>query len=266
MAKTFFDSSTFFSLFQPLWDTTCQKYVEENLNLHLSLEAKEKMFRYIEALLTSNQYMNLTALTRPEEVAWLHIVDSLCLEHALQTFFQKKAYEKKCLDVGTGAGFPGFLLQILFPKQSMVLLDSLEKRLKFIQVQAENLLVPKIETLHGRAEDWAKQAKYRGQFDLVFARALASLPTLLELCGAFLKEKAYFFAMKGRQAEEELRDSQYALKILGLKKVEEFHYTLPHKQEERKILVFQRLTPCPPAYPRRPSLPQEKPLLPKERT
>ncbi len=212
----------------------------------------ELLTEFSRLVLETNEVMNLTAITEAEEFYSKHIMDSLSL-------LQYTQGGKRLLDVGSGAGFPGIPLKILSPGLEVVLLDSLQKRIRFLDSVIETLALEKISTLHARAEDAGHLADLRESFDLVTARAVAALPTLLELCTPFLALGGRFLAMKGNR--DELKASATAIKTLGVSFVREIAYSLPGAQGERTILEFIKEKPTPKRYPRKAGTPGKQPLL-----
>lgn len=272
MAKEIFCKESFEQAFLPLFSKH-HSFLTKNLGFSFTDKEVEKSLFYANEMLEKNQYMNLTALTTAEKVFFLHFVDSLYLEHFMQVFFQTSKEdwrEKKIADVGTGAGFPAFYLHTLFPKKSLFLMDSLKKRLVFLEELQEKLNAFSLESLalkereknvhfvHGRAEDLGQNTLYREKMDIVCARAVASLPTLLEYCMPLVAEGGYFFAMKG--SKDELSMAENALRQLESECVKTYEYTLPFENEERKIYVFQKKKKISKKYPRKSPLPFEKPL------
>lgn len=269
MPKEIFCKESFEQAFLPLF-SQYQHFLTQNLGFSFTEKEIEKSLFYANEMLEKNQYMNLTALTTAEKVFFLHFIDSLYLEHFMQAFFQNSKEnwrEKKMADVGTGAGFPAFYLHTLFPKKSLFLMDALKKRLVFLEelqekfkhFSSENLVAEtKVHFVHGRAEDLGQNVLYREKMDIVCARAVASLPTLLEYCMPLVAEGGYFFAMKG--AKDELSMAENALAQLESECVKTYAYTLPFENEERKIYVFQKKKKISKKYPRKSPLPFEKPL------
>ena len=185
-----------------------EKYAVE-FGLELS-DKQLKMFDiYYQLLVEWNEKINLTAITDPGEVAVKHMVDSLsvCDEKIINN-------SSKTIDVGTGAGFPGIPIKIMYPDMQLTLLDSLNKRVKFLQTVADKLDFRNIEIIHGRAEELGKQKNYREKYDVVFSRAVARMPVLCEYALPFVKIQGYFIALKGRQYEAEIAMAQNALKVL----------------------------------------------------
>ena len=172
----------------------------------------------------------------------------------------EKTKDKKLADIGTGAGFPGIALKILLPDLNVTLIDSLEKRIKFLNVVCENLELEGISAVHGRVEDLAHDVCFRENFDLVTARAVASLPVLSEYCIPFIKKDGIFFAYKSEKAEEEIALSNNALNVLS-SKIERFcEFTIPGTDLHRSIIVIRKEEKTSEKYPRRSGTPSKKPL------
>jgi 16S rRNA (guanine527-N7)-methyltransferase len=204
-------------------------------------------------LLEWNEKMNLTAIEEDREVIVKHFVDSLSIVP-----FLKEVHH--IVDVGTGAGFPGIPLKIVLPSLEVVLLDSLEKRVGFLNTVISSLQLHGISAVHSRAEDAGSSPKYRGKFDAAVARAVASLPVLLEYCLPMVKIDGIFIAMKG-SCSEEIAASGKALEILGAKIEEVIEFTLPHSDMKRNIIIIRKLRQTPTKYPRKAGKPSKEPLI-----
>ena len=209
---------------------------------------------YGNLLLEWNEKINLTAITEPKEVLYKHFYDCiLFLKH------NDLPQNATLVDVGTGAGFPGMVLKIVRPDLKITLLDSLNKRLVFLNDVIEKLGLSDIKTLHMRAEDAGKSKQTREKFDFATARAVAYLPTLMEYCAPLVKVGGYFVSMKGPSAEEEIKESQNAMKILGLSSPELSLETLTG-DEKRAFIYFKKISQTPPKYPRKPADISKQPL------
>ncbi|NLJ81089.1 MAG: 16S rRNA (guanine(527)-N(7))-methyltransferase RsmG [Firmicutes bacterium] len=225
------------------------------LGLEIKPLALEKMLRFTNLLLEENKRQNLTGLVQPEEVAVKHFLDSLsCLLLPWQS-------ELKCLDLGTGAGFPGIPLALARPRWTFLLVDSRAKRLQFLESALKELEIDNVEVLHSRAEDAGRNPAYRGGFDLVVSRAVAHLPVLLELSIPFLKQSGKFLALKARDAGQELKESELALEELGAKLEQTFPFRLPLQMGKRNLLVFVKAAATPEKYPRKAGIPLKRPLI-----
>ncbi|SHF03856.1 16S rRNA m(7)G-527 methyltransferase [Thermoanaerobacter uzonensis DSM 18761] len=215
----------------------------------------EHFQKYYALLLEWNQKMNLTAITEESEVVIKHFLDSLS---AIKS--EKIKGDEKIIDVGTGAGFPSIPLKIVFPKLKATLLDSSKKRIIFLEEVINKLDINEIELIHGRAEDIGKDIKFREQFDLSVARAVAPLNILLEYTLPFVKVDGYFIALKGREIKEEIKNSQKALKELKgrIEKIEEVK--LPYSDILHHLIIIKKTDKCPTKYPRRANAIQRSPL------
>lgn len=226
------------------------------LELCLTEEQIEQFSDYYELLIEWNEKINLTALTEPEDVALKHMIDSL-------TCYQPKWFGQapKVIDVGTGAGFPGLPLKIFQPHIELTLLDSLNKRLNFLQATLEKTGITDVKLIHARAEEGARKPELRDQFDLAVSRAVARLVVLAELCLPFVKQGGYFLAMKGAKAQEELDEAKKSIHLLGGAVKDVCPVSLPGLDDQRFIIVIQKNGSTPKSYPRRPGQIEKKPLL-----
>lgn len=227
----------------------------EKLNIHLNEKRVYQFMKYYEMLIETNKVMNLTAITDFDEVIDKHFVDSLALIQAIDL-----NKELKVIDVGTGAGFPGIPLKIAFPELDILLLDSLNKRIHFLDQVISELGLENIQTIHGRAEDFGKNPLYREKFDLCVSRAVANLSTLSEYCVPFVKVDGYFISYKSGKVQEELDASRHAVDILGGKVEKCLNYALADTDMERSLVVIHKLKPTKKAYPRKAGKPSKEPL------
>ena len=216
----------------------------------------EQFEKYYELLIEWNKVMNLTGITEFDEVMQKHFVDSVAAAEYVEM-------EKinSLIDVGTGAGFPGIPLKIVYPHLQVTLLDSLNKRIKFLDEVVDNLGLTGIETVHGRAEDAAKKAEYREQFDLSVSRAVANLASLTEYCLPFVKVGGKFVSYKSVSVDEEIAQSKKAVYVLGgeIGKVEKFN--LPESDMERSLVIIEKKRSTPKKYPRKAGMPTKEPLV-----
>lgn len=220
----------------------------------LSDEQIDKFSLYARLLVEWNEKINLTAIKDPEGIVIKHFLDSLSITELIPE------ETKTLLDVGTGAGFPGIPMKLIRENLKVTLLDSLEKRVKFLNETCKSLMLKDILPIHGRAEDFGADKKFRERFDLVTARAVAKLPVLLEYCLPFVRTKGLFIAMKGPDAKEELKESQNALDILGGEIGDVKSFTLPHSNIERYIILIRKCRHTPTKYPRKSGSPTKNPI------
>ena len=186
-----------------------------------------------------------------------HFVDSLSIVKAISDLGEK---EWRVIDIGTGAGFPGIPMAIMWPKLHFTLMDSLNKRIAFIQEEAARLELKNIEAVHSRAEDLAKDSSYREQYDLCVSRAVANLSTLSEYCLPFIHKDGTFIPFKSGQVEEERREAKKALSILGGVEDAIIRFSLPEEEGERCLLRIKKIRATPQKYPRKAGLPAKEPL------
>lgn len=225
------------------------------LEITLSEKQMNQFITYYEMLVEKNKVMNLTGITEWEEVVQKHFLDSLSLVYAVDI-----EDGMKVLDLGTGAGFPGIPLKITFPEMQIVLLDSLNKRIKFLQEVIDALGLKGIKAIHGRAEEFAQKGEYRESFDLVVSRAVANLSTLSEYCIPFVQVGGSFVAYKSGEIGEELDAADHAIMTLGgaLASVEEF--ALPDSDVSRSLIVIDKEESTKKKYPRGGGKPSKDPL------
>lgn len=226
----------------------------ESLNIKLSESQKEQFLKFYELLVEWNSFMNLTAITEFEEVVQKHFLDSLALIKSCDLKNQT------LIDVGTGAGFPGIPLKIAFPELRVTLLDSLNKRINFLNTVIDTLGLEKVETIHGRAEDFAKNKDYREKYDLCVSRAVSNLTTLSEYCLPFVKVNGSFISYKSEKLTEELKEADKAISILGGQTGDQVELTLPDSDIYRNLLIINKIKNTPGKYPRKAGLPAKEPL------
>ncbi len=225
------------------------------LGVQLTDKQVEQFITYFELLVKWNEVMNLTAITEYDEVMKKHFVDSASLIKAYDV--SKKV---SVIDVGTGAGFPGLALKIAFPNLQVTLLDSLNKRIQFLNEVIQTLGLQGVETIHGRAEDFAKPNKLREKFDLCVSRAVANLSTLSEYCLPYVKVGGYFIPYKSEKIVQEIEDAQRSISILGGKIVEQVAFELPDSDIYRNLVVIKKEKQTPGKYPRKAGLPSKEPI------
>ena len=241
------------------YDLTSFEKGLEQLSITLSGEQKQQFLTYYEYLVEKNKVMNLTAITEYEEVITKHFLDSLAVVKT-SCFKLEELAGKRLIDIGTGAGFPGIPLKIAFPKLEILLLDSLNKRINFLNEVTEMLGLTKINTVHGRAEDYAKQKEYRESFDFCVSRAVANLSTLSEYCIPFVKQGGCFISYKSGSVDQELIQAEKAVKILGGQREEVVRFSLADTDMDRSFVVIRKAKPTPKKYPRKAGLPSKEPL------
>lgn len=230
------------------------------INIEISDDQINCFEKYYELLIEKNKVMNLTAITDKEDVIVKHFIDSIALIPYLKDKGININNKLKIIDIGTGAGFPGLPLKIMMPDVKFTLLDSLNKRVSFLNEVIDELKLKDIEALHGRAEDYASDNKYREKYDICVSRAVANLSTLSEYCIPFVKEDGFFISYKAGESEEEINKSKNAIKILGgkINKVEEF--VLPGTDVSRVFVFIRKLELTDKKYPRKAGVPAKKPL------
>lgn len=229
------------------------------INLTLTSLQVEQFYNYYKSLLEWNNNINLTAITAMDQVIEKHFIDSLL---AVSIIDEEKhlTSSAKLIDVGTGAGFPGIPLKVYYPDLNITLLDSLAKRLNFLESIIEQLQLTNIWCIHGRAEDYGKENNYRHQFNIATSRAVAHLPILLEYCLPFLKVDGILLAYKGSEVDNEMKEAEKALTILGGKIVECKKTQLPLSGDFRSLVVIKKTKETPDKYPRKAGLPSKKPF------
>ena len=227
----------------------------KELSIVLNDKQIQQFEQYYNILVELNKVMNLTAITEYEEVVEKHFLDSLTIVNAIHV-------EKieTLIDVGTGAGFPGIPLKIAFPHLKVTLLDSLNKRIKFLNEVIDLLELNDIKAIHGRAEDYAKQAEYREQYDICVSRAVANLATLSEYCLPYVKVDGLFVPYKSGEIDEELKSSEKAVSILGGKVEEVVKFQLPGTDIGRSFVKIHKIKETKKKYPRKAGMPTKEPL------
>ena len=228
------------------------EYVEE-LGIKLSKEQAEMFFDYMNLLLEWNEKINLTAITEEKEVIVKHFVDSL----TIAKYIPEGA---SLVDVGTGAGFPGIPLKIIREDLKITLLDSLQKRINFLDVVIKELNLENIDTIHARVEEFGKNSKYRESFEVATSRAVANLSTLTEYLLPLVKVGGIAVCMKGSSIEEELETSKKAINVLGGKVSNVFEFDLPKTDIKRNVVIVDKINKTPSKYPRKPGMPSKEPI------
>ena len=230
----------------------------EELNITISKEQEEKLFIYYDMLIEKNKVMNLTAITELEEVVVKHFLDSLSVIKAIEGRILNSNI--KVIDVGTGAGFPGIPLKIVFPELDITLLDSLNKRLVFLNEVIDELDLHNISTVHGRCEDIGRDIKYREKYNLCVSRAVANLSTLSELCIPFVKTGGLFVSYKAGDSDEEIKNAEFAVSKLGGKIKDIVKFNLPNSDLGRTFVIIEKSKETPKGYPRKAGTPLKEPL------
>lgn len=225
------------------------EYIKErisSLGLVVSEEQAVQFYQYYELLTEWNRFMNLTGITEFEEVVQKHFVDSLSL-----VWMENLKNVDNLIDVGTGAGFPGIPLKIAFPHLKVVLLDSLQKRITFLNEVIHKTGLTGIDAVHGRAEDYARPGKLRESFDLCVSRAVARLDVLGEYCLPYVKIGGAFIAYKSGETEQEIKDARSAVFQLGGKTEDCKNFLLPDSDIRRSLVKIKKVNGCPKKYPRK---------------
>ncbi len=210
---------------------------------------------FYKMLIEKNKVMNLTAITEYDEVVLKHFIDSIVIYKRISD-----DNVKSIMDVGTGAGFPGIPLKILFPDIKLTLLDSLNKRILFLNEVINSLELDDIECIHGRAEDIGHLPEYREQYDLTVSRAVANLSSLSEYCIPFIRIGGKFISYKSGNIDDELNDARYAIELLGSEIEEVEKYTLPDSDVQRSLVVIRKEKKLNRKYPRKAGMPAKQPL------
>jgi 16S rRNA (guanine527-N7)-methyltransferase len=232
-------------------DQGCQE-----MGIVLDGEQRQQFVDFYEYLVEKNKVMNLTGITEFQEVLVKHFLDSLACVKAVDI---KKV--KRMMDVGTGAGFPGVPLKIAFPHLEACLLDSLKKRVNFLEETFDLLKLTDITAVHGRAEEYAKNKAYRESFDLCVSRAVSNLATLSEYCLPYVKVGGSFISYKSGTVQEEAEQAEKAVKILGGKIRDVVYFSLPDSEIQRSLVVIEKVKSTPGKYPRKAGTPLKEPLV-----
>lgn len=232
------------------------KIMEEklkNLGVRFFVEQLEQFFDYMNLLIEWNEKMNLTAIIEPEEIILKHFIDSITILKDIED-------ESRVVDVGTGAGFPGIPLSIMNPTLKVTLVDSLNKRLVFLQEVVNKLNLKNVEIVHARAEEFGQNKEYREKFDIATSRAVANLSTLSEYLIPLVKINGKVISMKASEAEEEINQAKKAIEILGgkIQKIDKFN--LPQSDIGRTVITIKKERQTPSKYPRRAGTPSKEPI------
>ncbi|WP_284140662.1 MULTISPECIES: 16S rRNA (guanine(527)-N(7))-methyltransferase RsmG [unclassified Virgibacillus] len=227
----------------------------EEQGIILNNRQKTQFSIYFDTLVEWNEKMNLTALTEKEDVYLKHFYDSISA-----SFYYDFTEQIHICDVGAGAGFPSIPLKICFPQLHITIVDSLNKRIGFLNQLALQLGLDNVAFYHDRAESFGKNVKFREKFDVVMARAVARMSVLSELCLPLCRKDGVFIAMKGAQASNELQDAKGAIELLGGEPAEIHSFSLPKEDSDRSIIIIDKKRKTPKKYPRKAGLPNKEPL------
>ena len=237
------------------YDLTILEEGCKELGITLDENQKKQFTDFYEYLVEKNKVMNLTGITEFQEVLIKHFLDSLACVKAVDM-----SRIKRIMDIGTGAGFPGVPLKIAFPHLEACLLDSLKKRVNFLEETFQMLKLENITAIHGRAEEYAKNKQYRETYDLCVSRAVSNLATLSEYCLPYVKTGGYFISYKSGTVQEEVEQAQKAVKILGGKIRDVVYFQLPDSEIQRSLVVIEKIKATPGRYPRKAGTPLKEPL------
>lgn len=237
------------------YDLTILEEGCKELGITLDEIQKKQFIDFYEYLVEKNKVMNLTGITEFQEVLIKHFLDSLACVKAVDM-----SRIKRIMDIGTGAGFPGVPLKIAFPHLEACLLDSLKKRVNFLEETFQLLKLENITAIHGRAEEYAKNKQYRETYDLCVSRAVSNLATLSEYCLPYVKTGGYFISYKSGTVQEEVEQAQKAVKILGGKIQDVVYFQLPDSEIQRSLVVIEKIKATPGRYPRKAGTPLKEPL------
>lgn len=239
------------------YDLAKFKHGLEELRITLTDHQIEQFLQYYEMLVEKNKVMNLTGITEYEEVIQKHFLDSLSLIRVIPDIASQKL---TVIDLGTGAGFPGIPLKIAFPELEITLMDSLNKRILFLQEVIDALGLKKVSAVHGRAEEMASNATHRQQYDLCVSRAVSNLAVLTEYCLPFVKKGGLFVSYKSADSDAEIQEGKKAISILGGKLTSVDKFQLPDSDLRRALVCIKKVKDTPKKYPRKAGTPAKLPL------
>ncbi len=237
------------------YQLNCFKDGLNELGIELSDEQIAQFLQFYELLIEKNKVMNLTAITEFDEAVNKHFLDSLSLVKILDVNSVATV-----LDIGTGAGFPGIPLKIAFPHLKITLVDSVNKKIGFLQEVISIMDLQDVDAVHGRVEDLGHDISYREKYDLVVSRAVASLPSLAEYCIPFVKMNGYFLSYKSGRVDEEIGSGKKAIQVLGGKMERDVRFQIPGTDMERALLLMKKEKPSPKKYPRKVGTPTKTPI------
>jgi len=234
------------------FDEEIEKYLNK-ISVNLEKKQKEQLYDFMNVLIEKNREMNLTAITEEKEIILKHFIDCIIIEKYIKD-------EDRIIDVGTGAGFPGIPIKIVKNKSEVFLIDSLNKRINFLKDTIKILELKNIEANHLRAEEAGQDRIYREKFDIAMSRAVSKLSILLEYMLPLVKINGKCICMKGPNIEEELKEADNAIKLLGGELIKKEEYTLPNSDIKRTIVIIQKIKETPIKYPRKAGMPNSKPI------
>lgn len=224
-------------------------------NIQLTQYQLDQFAKFRDLILEYNKVMDITNIVEEDQMYIKHFLDSILLNKS-----QIELDNKKIIDIGTGGGFPGIPLKIAYPNSTYTLMDSLNKRIKFLHDVVEQMGFDGVQPIHARAEELARNENYREKYDIATSRAVADLRTLTEYCMGFVKPGGYFIAMKGPNFKEELDKSKHAIDTMGGKVEKIVSYDLPDGNGQRNLIIIKKVRPTPKKYPRGQGKPKNKPL------